>query len=68
MMTARPTGMSVALALLTALCADATAQEVDRPSRSIQPVLSFSFTNNGQHETAVVGQQIEITLGTVGPA
>jgi len=30
-------------------------------------VLSLSFANNGQHVSARVGQQIEISLGTVGP-
>jgi hypothetical protein len=30
-------------------------------------VLSLSFANNGQHVSAGVGQQIEISLGTVGP-
>jgi hypothetical protein len=32
-----------------------------------QPILSLNFANNGQHLSATVGQQIEITLGTVGP-
>ena len=30
-------------------------------------VLSLDFTNNGQSVKARVGQQIEISLGTVGP-
>jgi hypothetical protein len=30
-------------------------------------VVSLNFVNNGQHLTVTVGQQIEITLGTVGP-
>ncbi|HTM40312.1 MAG TPA: hypothetical protein VL177_05350, partial [Terriglobales bacterium] len=30
-------------------------------------MLSLSFANNGQHVSARVGQQIEISLGTVGP-
>ncbi|HKW26550.1 MAG TPA: hypothetical protein VJN48_12245 [Terriglobales bacterium] len=29
--------------------------------------MSLSFANNGQHVSARVGQQIEISLGTVGP-
>src|SRR5262252_8462448 len=33
-----------------------------------QQVLSLNFANNGQHVRATVGQQIVITLGTVGPA
>jgi hypothetical protein len=41
---------------------------VDTSSPSVkQRVLSLNFRNNGQHLTASVGQQIEITLGTVGP-
>ena len=32
-----------------------------------QQVLFLNFTNNGQQLPATVGQQIEITLGTVGP-
>jgi len=38
------------------------------PTSIKQQVLSLNFTNNGQHVKATVGQQIEITLGTVGPA
>ena len=59
----------VALVLWGPLCADANAQNVSISARSIkQQVLSLNFTNNGQHVKATVGQQIEITLGTVGPA
>src|SRR5579859_2924265 len=58
----------LALAFLSAACSQAEAQKVGRFSTSIrQPVLSLNFTNNGQRLTATVGQQIEITLGTVGP-
>jgi hypothetical protein len=35
--------------------------------RSKLQVLSLDFTNNGQRLAAGVGQQIEISLGTVGP-
>src|SRR5439155_12180027 len=43
-------------------------QKADMSSTSIkQQVLSLNFTNNRQHLAATVGQQIEITLGTVGP-
>lgn len=57
----------VALALLRTPCGNAGAQKVDMPSTSTtQPVLSLNFANNGQHVAATVGQQIEITRGTVG--
>jgi hypothetical protein len=56
----------VALAFLLGGRAD--AQRADVPSTLIkQRVLSVNFRHNGQHLTAKVGQQIEITLGTVGP-
>ena len=32
-----------------------------------EQVLALNFANNGQHVSARVGQQIEISLGTVGP-
>ena len=49
------------------VCSKAGAQKVDAPSpTSQQHILSLNFTNNGQHFVASVGQQIEITLGTVG--
>jgi len=58
----------VALVFLWISCGNADAQKVDMSSTSIkQQVLSLNFTNNGQHLAATVGQQIEITLGTVGP-
>jgi hypothetical protein len=58
----------LALALLSVACGNAKAQKVGRSSTSIrQPALSLNFTNNGQRFAATVGQQIEITLGTVGP-
>lgn len=58
----------VALALLLTSCGNAVAQKAGMSSRRTkQQVLSFNFTNNGQHLAATVGQQIEITLGTVGP-
>src|SRR5215471_17661848 len=61
--------MLVALVLWGPLCADANAQKVSMPPTNIkQQVLSLNFTNNGQNARATVGQQIEITLGTVGPA
>jgi len=58
----------VVLVFLRASCGNAEAQKVDKSSTSIkQQVLSLNFANNGQHLAATVGQQIEITLGTVGP-
>jgi hypothetical protein len=64
----RPGVMLVALVLFGALCAGANAQKVNSSSTSIeQQVLALNVTN-GQHLSATVGQQIEITLGTVGPA
>jgi hypothetical protein len=58
----------LALAFLSAAGSQAEAQKVGRPSTSIrQPLLSLNFTNNGQRLTATVGQEIELTLGTVGP-
>jgi hypothetical protein len=68
-MTASRSAFSlVALAFLWTSCGGAAAQKLDVPSTSIeQQVLSLNFTNNGQHLAATVGQQIEITLGTVGP-
>ena len=57
----------VAFTLVLVVCGKADAQKVDAPSpASQQHILSLNFTNNGQHLVASVGQQIEITLGTVG--
>jgi len=58
----------VALVFLWTFCRNADAQEAHTSSTSIEPqVLSLNFTNNGQRLDSTVGQQIEITLGTVGP-
>lgn len=67
MTNSRSTVFLVALAfLLTGGNAD--AQKVDMSSTSArQRVLFLNFTNNRQQLPATVGQQIEITLGTVGP-
>lgn len=68
MTSSRLAVMLVAPALLGTVCANAEAQKADVSSTSIkQQVLSFDFTNNGQHVTSIVGQQIEIILGSVGP-
>jgi hypothetical protein len=67
-MTNSRSAVFLALAFLWASCGHAKAQKVGRSSTRIkQQVLSLNFTNNGQHLAATVGQQIEITLGTVGP-
>lgn len=49
-------------------CGSAGAQKANLSSKSSeQPVLSLDFTNNRQRLATRVGQQIEISLGTVGP-
>lgn len=54
--------------LASVLLAGCTAAAQDRlPHDSTPRVLSLSFANNGQHVSARAGQQIEISLGTVGP-
>jgi len=69
MTNARLLGCVVAFTLVLVVCSKADAQKIDAPSpTSRQHILSLNFTNNGQHLVASVGQQIEITLGTVGPA
>jgi hypothetical protein len=63
-------GTAVLLAALTFLlagCEDALAQGPYPPSASVGRVLALNFANNEQHVSARVGQQIEISLGTVGP-
>src|SRR5579872_567267 len=46
----------------------AHAEKANRfATRSQQPVLALDFKNNRQTLSARVGQQIEITLGTIGP-
>jgi hypothetical protein len=56
----------LALAFLWVACVSAGAQKADTSGIN-QTVLCLDFTNNGQHLAATMGQQIEITLGTVGP-
>ena len=48
-------------------CNSADAQQVMPSTSTKQKVLSLNFANNGQHLTATLGQQVEITLGTIGP-
>jgi hypothetical protein len=58
----------VAFTLVLEVCSRTDAQKVATSSpNSNQRLLSLNFKNDGQHLTATVGQQIEITLGTVGP-
>lgn len=58
----------VGLAFLWPSWANPEAQKLDSSATSVeQQVLSLNFTNNRQHLAASMGQQIEITLGTVGP-
>ena len=58
----------VSLAFLGASCGNAGAQKVDTSSTGIQQqLLSLNVANRGQHLSATVGQQLELTLGTVGP-
>ncbi len=58
----------VGLAFLWTSCPGADGQQVNVSStKATQQVLSLNFANSGQHWTARVGQQVEITLGTVGP-
>src|SRR5690242_8818554 len=54
------------LALVSQAGCNAGAQNRS-PHGSTPGVLSLSFANNRQHVSARVGQQIEISLGTVGP-
>jgi hypothetical protein len=57
----------VAFTLVLVLCGKVDAQKLDAASPPAQQhILSLNFTNNGQQLVASVGQQIEITLGTVG--
>lgn len=58
----------VAFTLVLEVCSRTVAQKVATSSpNSSQRLLSLNVKNDGQHLTATVGQQIEITLGTVGP-
>jgi hypothetical protein len=56
-----------ALAFSRGGCGDASAQKVDTCPAGVKRQVALNFANNGQHLSATVGQQIEITLGTVGP-
>lgn len=65
-------GVTVFLALVAmpgSVVKNAECQSARALSSSSRPaVLSLDFGSNGQHLEARVGRQIEISLGTVGPA
>lgn len=65
MTTLRTTALAGALVLLLASAA-APKLYASSPSGK-QKVVSLDFANNGQSVKAWLGQQIEISLGTVGP-
>jgi hypothetical protein len=67
MTSRRSTFILVVLTLFWMLCESAAAQKTAISSNAKQRALSLDITNNGQQVTANVGQQIQITLGTVGP-
>jgi hypothetical protein len=67
MTTSRSAAFLTGLAFLWTSCGIADAQKLATPSpNASQLLLSLNFKNNGQHLTAAVGQQIEITLGAIG--
>ncbi len=66
MTSARATILVSGLALVLLVGCDAAAQSRS-PHGKTPGVLSLSFADNGQRVAARVGQQIEISLGTVGP-
>jgi hypothetical protein len=68
MPNSRAAVMMVMLAFFPASCCSADAQKGDISGATVkQQLLSLNVTNKGQHLSATVGQQIQITLGTVGP-
>jgi len=67
MTNSRSAAILVALALLWTPCGNGNTQRLQTSSTSVnQQALSLDFTDNGKHVAATVGQQIEITLGTIG--
>jgi hypothetical protein len=68
MPNSRAAVLLVMLAFFPASCGSADAQKRDISATTVeQQLLSLNVTNNGQHLPARVGQQIQITLGIVGP-
>jgi len=58
----------MAFTLALGVCSRTYAQRQATSSPDTSPrLLSLNFNNDGQHLTATVGQQIELTLATVGP-
>lgn len=57
----------IAFTLVLTVCRKTDGQKLDASSANAsQQSLSLNFKNNGQHLTAALGQQIEITLGILG--
>ena len=50
------------------LCCLANGQNINLPRTGNRQVLSLNVANNGQLIRTTAGQQIDITLGMVGPA
>ena len=68
MTNSRTARVFLTLILAGPFCSHAYGQKIGTPRTNGRQVLSLNFTNNGQQVRTTVGQQIEITLGTVGPA
>jgi len=67
MANSRLAAFLAALSLLLTPGANAHARKPEAsPASARQRVLSLDFRDNGQHVAATVGQQVDITLGTVG--
>jgi hypothetical protein len=68
MPNSRTAVLLVMLAFFPASCGSANVQRGDISAATVkQQLLSLNVSNNGQHLSATVGQQIQMTLGTVGP-
>jgi hypothetical protein len=69
MTTSKSPALWAAVAVVLVVCANAQTRNKDASSSaSAQNFLSLDFANNGQSVAATVGEQIELTLGLVGPA
>jgi hypothetical protein len=68
MMNSRAARAFVVILLGQAIYLQANGQETRASGTRDRHLLSLDFTNNGQSVRTAVGQQIEITLGSVGPA
>lgn len=67
MSNTRSAVFTAVMGLFLGVCGNAAAQRRHTPSKASQAVLALAFSNNGQHVSTWVGQQIEISLGTIGP-